>query len=133
MQLTINQSVSIPFTSIGLATGLTVFTPAFLLNGSPMVASPLVYAEIGGGLYTITFTPVVSGSMSLFIEHTLLTDMEVVNRTNTVILQNLEDEALGSWIWDKTKGILNLVRQDGTTLANFNVVDNLTTASRERF
>lgn len=132
MQCTINLPVKIPFTSVGLATGLTSFSPRFLLNGSTLVVTPITYSEIGSGLYTINFTPVVSGLLSIFIEQTLIRDIEIVNRTNTVILQNLEDDTLGSWTWDKALGTLNVIRQDGTPLANFKVIETTSNASRER-
>jgi hypothetical protein len=132
MQCTINLPVKIPFTSVGLATGLTSFSPHFLLNGSTLVVTPITYSEIGNGLYTINFTPVVSGLLSIFIEQTLIRDIEIVNRTNTAILQNLEDDTLGSWTWDKALGTLNVIRQDGTPLANFKVIETTSNASRER-
>jgi len=132
MQIIINLPVRIPFTSTGLVTGLTTFTPTFLLNGVATTITPITYTEIGGGLYTANFTPTATGMLSMFVGGLVYSDIEVVGRTNTVILQNIEDESLGSWIWDKTLGTLSLLRQDGTSLANFNVVDTLTTASRER-
>jgi len=70
--------------------------------------------------------------ISIFISQSLLEPLEVVAVTTTQILQNLADESIGSWTWNKTTGILNMIRQDGSPLANFNVVDNLSTASRER-
>lgn len=47
-------------------------------------------------------------------------------------LKNIEEEALGSWKWDKTCGNMEMFRQDGTTLATFKVIDTLDEASRER-
>ena len=132
MQYQINLPVTLPFTSVNLVTGLVSFTPRFVLDGILTTVTPLVYAEIGGGLYTITFTPTASGKLSLFIEHILYPAIEVVNVTNDVILQNIVDEAIGSWTWDKVTGILTLVRQSGSTMATFNVVDTLSNASRER-
>jgi hypothetical protein len=58
--------------------------------------------------------------------------VDVVSRSLDSYLKNIEDEALGSWTWDKQAGTLTMLKQDGTQLAIFNVVDNLTTASRER-
>lgn len=132
MQCTINTPITLPFTSVNLVTGLVSFTPRFTLDGILVVITPLVYAEIGGGLYTIHFTPTASGELSLFIEHILYPAIEVVSVTNTVILQNIVDESLGSWTWDKVSGVLTLIRQSGTTMATFNVVDTISNASRER-
>jgi hypothetical protein len=132
MQHTINQPIKIPFTSVGLVTGLTAFTPVFLLNGVAITITPITYTEIGGGLYTINFTPKAVGSISLFVEQGLRLDIEIAQRTNTQVLQNLEDSSMGSWIWDKVAGTMKMIRQDGTLLANFNIVDTLNSASRER-
>lgn len=132
MQTLINIPVKIPFTSVALATGLTVFTPRFLLEGITWVATPVTYTEIGGGLYTINFTPTSVGNLSIFVEGVLLPSIEVVSRSTSSILQNLEDESLGSWTWDKVTGKLEVLRQNGSSLAKFNVVDNISNASRER-
>lgn len=132
MQCTINNAIKIPFTSSGLITGLTTFTPIFLLNGNVTTFIPITYTEIGSGLYTINLTPATSGVLSIFIEGALLPEIEIVARTIGSILQDLQDESLGSWVWDKTAGSLEMVRQDGTSLARFNVVDTLSSASRER-
>ena len=131
MQYLINQPISRPFTSIGLVLGKTVFTPYFLLNGTTTAITP-TYAEIGGGLYTITFTPLNSGIFTIFIENVILPQVEVVSKLLTTTLQNVEDYSIGSWVWDKVGGTLVAIRQDSTTLASFNIVDTLTNASRER-
>ena len=133
MQVIINIPVKVPFTSTGLVTGLLTFTPTFLLNGvlTSITPSP-TYTEIGGGLYVMTFTPSASGVLTIFVGGLVLPAIEVVARDTNTILQNLEDEALGSWVWDKTAGTLALVRQNGSPLANFTVVDTISTANRER-
>lgn len=132
MQYVINQPLRLPFLSIGLTTGLTTFTTVFLVNGVVGTVASLSYTEIGGGLYTINFTPTTTGSLYIFIQNSLLHGIEIVAQSTTSILQNLQDESLGSWTWDKTRGVLTLIRQDTTTLATFNVVDTTTNASRER-
>jgi hypothetical protein len=131
MQWLINTPVTLPFISANLATGLTTFSSSILINNVVVALSP-TFTEIGGGLYTITFTPQTSGVAYVFINGVVLPGVEVVSKTATTILQNLEDEALGSWTWDKALGKLTLLRANGTTLSSFNVVDNLSTASRER-
>ena len=133
MQIIVNQLVKIPFTSVGFTTGRTSFTPKFLLNGITITVTPITYTEIGVGLYTINFTPVAIGNLSLFIEQVLITNIEIVQKTSTQVLQNLEDATIGSWTWDKVAGTMKMIRQDGTPLANFNIVDTLTKASRERY
>lgn len=131
MQYLINQPITVPFTSVGLTLAKTVFTPYVLLNGILTTITP-TYLEIGGGLYTITFTPLGSGVFTIFIEGSILHRLEVVGKLATTTLQNVEDSSIGSWVWDKVNGTLTTVRQDGTTLASFNIVDTLTNASRER-
>jgi hypothetical protein len=133
MQAIINLPIKIPFTSAGLVTGLTSFSPIFLLNGVIMTTPTWTSTEIGSGLYTLNFIPTSTGILSILISQSLLVPIEVVSVTTAQILQNLADESIGSWTWNKTTGILNMIRQDGTPLANFNVVDTLSTASRERF
>jgi len=88
--------------------------------------------EIGNGLYTITFTPTTTGYYTLFIQQAIAAGFNVVSRNLYSFLQNIEDEALGSWSWDKVGGVLTLVTQTGTPLASFAVTDNLTIASRSR-
>ena len=132
MECTINNPIKIPFTSASLVTGKTTFTPLFLLNGVATTISGITYTEVGSGLYTINLTPTTSGLLSIFIEGILLAPIEITARTTASILQDLQDEALGSWTWNKTTGMLEMIRQDGTSLAGFNVVDTLSDASRER-
>jgi hypothetical protein len=90
-------------------------------------------------IWDITFTFTATGRYFLFVANSaegmdpsLLCVAEVKNKTTDEYLQNLEDEALGSWSWNKTTGCLSLTRQDGTSFATFSVVDTLTDSSRER-
>jgi hypothetical protein len=130
-QCIVNQLVRIPFLSTGLVTGLTTFSFAYLLNGVSTVVTP-TFTEIGGGLYTFNFTPTSTGRGSLFIQGSIQASFDVVNKDILTYLKNLEDESLGSWQWNKTSGVLTLLRQDSSVLATFNVVDTLTEAHRER-
>jgi hypothetical protein len=118
MQAIINLPIKIPFTSAGLVTGLTSFSPIFLLNGVIMTTPTWTSTEIGSGLYTLNFIPTSTGILSILISQSLLVPIEVVSVTTAQILQNLADESIGSWTWNKTTGILNMIRQDGTPLAN---------------
>jgi hypothetical protein len=133
MQYTLSQPAVIPFTSTGLVTGLTTFTYTPLLNGKATILTGVTFSEIGSGLYTFNFTPTVSGVYTLFIQNQLLTQIEVVTRSNAAILQDLQDEAIGSWTWDKIAGLLTLVRNDGVTvLSTYQIVETSVAASRER-
>lgn len=84
------------------------------------------------GLSNFTFTPTTTGTYTLYGDSQVIATVEVVTRTAKSYLANLEDEAMGSWQWDKASGSLNMLRQDGTALASFQVIDDLTTSSRER-
>lgn len=135
---TINTPISIPFTSIGLVTGLTSFAYAVALGGTILTGATtpalptFTFSEIGGGAYLLTFTPTSTGNYSIYIQNQIAGYISVVARDKFSYLQNLENEAMGSWQWDKTTGVLTMLRQDGTTLATYNVVDNMTQASRAR-
>lgn len=87
---------------------------------------------IGSDPYGIQFTPNHTGEFYLSVLGEVVAQVEVVNKTALQYLQDIEDEALGSWRWDKNAGTLVLVRQDGTDLASFAVTESLTEASRER-
>lgn len=132
-QYLLNQAVKIPFTASGLATGLTTFTPIILVNGAiPGSLPTITYTEVGQGVYTINFAPNVSGKWAIFIGGSLQLQFEVVSKDFATYLKNLEDQALGSWTWNKTSGLLTLFRPDSSTLGTYQVSDTLEAASRER-
>lgn len=133
MQCILNQSITLPFISEGFTTGLTSFTPVVaLLDGTVLTTQPsFTFLEVGGGLYTFTFTPNATGAWTIFIQGQLI-KVDIVTRTDSSYLKNLEDECLGSWQWDKNAGTLTLIRQDSSDLAVFNVTDTLISASKER-
>lgn len=130
---TINTVQKIPFTSVNLVTGLSSFAYTFLKDGILYVPSPTpTFAEIGNGLYTITFTPPVTGLYSIFIQGEIAASINVVLKDMYTILSNIEDQAIGSWSWDKIKGTMTMLKQNGSVLATFQVKDSLTLASRDR-
>lgn len=103
-----------------------------LFNGTVVMTPTVTVTDVGvKGLYNFSFTPQATGSFVLYAYGNIVAQVDVVTTSVYSYLQDLEDEALGSWVWDKTAGTLNLLRRDGTNLAAFTVVDNLTTASRE--
>lgn len=128
----INQLLRVPFLSVNLVTGKTVFPNITFLVDGAVTAISYATTEIGNGLYTLNFTPASTGIYTIFVEQTIAATASIVSRTVDSYLKNIEDEAIGSWVWDKTTGRLNLVRQDGTPLAVYAVVDDLTIASRSR-
>lgn len=133
MECTINQAVKLPFLSTNLTTGLTTFTYTLLVDGLLPTSAPTVtFTEVGGGQYLFNVTPNQTGEWTIFIQGLIQIRFTVVSRSTNAILRNLEDEALGSWTWNKTTGALTLLRQDGSSLGTFTMADTLDTASRER-
>lgn len=47
-------------------------------------------------------------------------------------INQIKDEAVGSWQWDKETGILTLLDEDGNQLTTYTVVDGQTSTSRTR-
>ena len=132
-QYIVNQQVSFPFVSENRLTGITSFADVLTIRDGEFVNTPaLSFVEVGAGLYLLRFTPVTTGVYYIFIEGSVQIHFEVVNRDITSIVKNIEDEALGSWKWDKKTGSLVLLRQNATQLATFAVEDNLNESSRER-
>lgn len=101
-------------------------------DGSAATESITFVSLTQAGLSNFTFTPGGTGLYTLYGDGQVLATIDVVTRTSFSYLQNLEDESLGSWQWNKTTGELTLLRQNGTQLAVFNVVDSLVAGSRER-
>lgn len=103
-----------------------------LKDGASSVLSVTFSNLTSSGICNFSFTPTESGIYTLCGDAKIIATVEVVSRTPFSYLQNLEDESLGSWTWNKTTGALELLRQNGTSLATFTVVDTLTNSSRER-
>lgn len=128
----VNTVVKVPFTSVNLVTGMSSFNNVKFLIDGVLTTISYTTAEIGNGLYVLTFTPGVTGVYSLFIEQTIAAVINVVTKPLYTFLKNIEDEAIGSWTWDKVTGVLSLTRQDGSALGTFAVTDTLTSATRQR-
>lgn len=93
----------------------------------------LTVSQIGAtNAWKVTFTPNTTGMYSLYAFGTIQFNAQCSAKSLYAYLLNIEDEALGSWTWNKNTGVLTILRQTGATLATHDVVDNLTTASRER-
>ena len=120
--------VSFYFTA---APGLTI-TPTVLVEGVALGSFNLTITETSvSGTYYGIYTPIVPGRTLIMYIGNIIGNLNIVSRSLYSFLQNVEDEALGSWTWDKVGGTLTLLRQNGTQLGHFLVVENLTTASRE--
>ena len=131
----VNQQVLLMIQNPSLAVPSTAPSDLKLFkDGVDVTATePLSFTDLGfKGLSRVTFTPQSTGLYMVFAFDEIQVLVDVVPRTSESYLKNIEDESLGSWVWDKTTGHLEMIRQDGTTLANYAVTDSLTESSRER-
>lgn len=115
-------------------TGQTSFSDFVILNNGVAVVSPtytVVETPASSGIYVVTYTPIATGYYAFHAAANIFAYVNVVSRTVYSYLTNIEDEALGSWSWNKQTGVLTTYRQDGSVFHTFNVVENITTASRE--
>lgn len=130
MEYLVNQQIKLGVTSTGLATALTALPVMFLVNGNPTTVT-YDFSEIGSGLYTVNFIPAQVGKWSIFVGG-LTYGFDVVSKTLQNSLQDVLDECLGSWSWNKVTGLLTLFRGDGSTLATYQVTDTSDEAVKER-
>jgi len=133
-EVVVSTMVRVPFVGFNNDTGLTTFDTIILKDGllyTGLTAAP-TYSEIGEGLYTINVTFTESGTYTFFIENSIVAYVTVRDRTLLSYLANIEDEALGSWQWNKQTGDLTLLRINGQTLGTFRLVDSDLLSSRER-
>jgi hypothetical protein len=123
-------SLPVPLSASQLPNGSSIR----IFQGSTLVSLGVTVQNLASaGPSLVKFTPAATGRYTVALaDGTLLGAVDVVTRTVQSYVKNLEDEALGSWQWDRTNGTLQLLRQDGSVLANFTVTDTLTSSSRER-
>lgn len=133
METTVSTPIKVPFVSENNDTGLTSFDTTILRDGTiyTSLVVPVTYTEIGEGLYTIDLTFTESGVYTLFVENIIVGHITVRDRSMLSYLVNLEDAAIGSWLWSKQTGSLQLFRVNGQVLASFQMTDTTTEASRE--
>jgi hypothetical protein len=113
-------------------TGTPPTDTTLLYNGTLATTPAITVTDLTlKGLYNVTFTPQATGTYLIYAYGAIQAVINVVTQTVETYLQDLLDESQGSWSWDKVGGVLTMVRQNGQTLATFNVIDNLTVASRE--
>lgn len=128
----IGQSITLPFLSTNLVTGLTTFTYVVMFEGTVVTPAPaLTFAEVGQGAYFFTFTPTQTGVYTVYIQGQLV-NVLVGTQSLTQSLQTLTDAALGSWSWNKVSGTLTLLTSQGGTLATYTVADSPSSATRTR-
>jgi len=124
-----------PFTTVVTsAPGASASDAALFLNGSAYTGPAPIVTQISGSsnTWSVTFTPTSTGILSFRCFGEICFRVPVVQKSLYVTAKNLEDEALGSWSWNKTTGVLTLLRQDGSAFTSFNVADTSVSGSRER-
>ena len=121
--------VSFPTLSLLADTSITV------VGGIQPVTTGLsvpVETSLNSGIYSLVFTPTTIGNYYIKYNGAILAHVYVAAKDIMSQVQNIEDESMGSWSWDKNTGILTLLRQLGTTMATYTVVDTTLTSSRSR-
>ena len=105
-----------------------------VINNGQLLELPNVtmYETDVPGVYAISYTPTTTGRALIMFNGKTVAYVEVITRSVYSFLKNIEDEAIGSWTWDKQQGKLVMIRQDGSALASFDVTDSNVAASRER-
>lgn len=122
------------FIALGDVPGQTIgaFSLVVTKDGAlSTVATPSLY-EPSPGLYNFSYTFTEPGLHHIFKNGSLIATVHVVEKASHLILQDLEDVAMGSWIWNKQTAKLEFYRQDGNKFAEFDVVEDAQVASRER-
>lgn len=104
-------------------------TSYFVIKNGIVNAVPVTFTAVAGtGWFSASFTPVETGIFELIINDTKIETFEIVGRSQFSFLQNLEDQALGGWEWDKSTKVMTVYRQDGSTLGTYTADDTLENA-----
>jgi hypothetical protein len=139
----VGQGVGIVFSD---TTGITTFPTLTLFtdnNTNPLTPNTImslgttglttpVETNIGTGIYSLIFSPTSVGNYYITYKGIVTVHVTVAAQDLLAVLKNVEDEALGSWSWDKAAGTLTLLRQTGTTMATYSVTDTITLSNRNR-
>lgn len=131
---TISTTVKIPFVAINNDTGRNDFDHIMLKDGVVYdnLLAPIVYSEIGGGMYVAQVTFTETGLFTFFIDDHIAATVLVRERSLTSYLVNIEDQAIGSWQWNKETKELIMYRQNGQVLSTFTLEDGLSISQRVR-
>lgn len=127
--ITVNELTRVYFNA---TPGLPISGLVLINDGITIVNPIVVLQEPYPGVYVVSYTPSVTGLTAIIFDSKVVATLEVVTKNIFSFLKNIEDECLGSWAWDKQLGKLQMIRQDGTSLANFDITETLVLASRER-
>lgn len=131
---TISTTVKIPFVAINNDTGRNDFDHIMLKDGVVYdnLLAPIVYSEIGGGMYVAQVTFTETGLFTFFIDDHIAATVLVRERSLTSYLVNIEDQAIGSWQWNKETKEMTMYRQNGQVLSTFTLDDGLSISQRVR-
>ena len=127
--------INTPFTCIVVGPdNVTVPNAAAYIGGSFTSTTPITVHQKGSNsnLWNLTFTPTTPGLYTVIAFGAVQFRAQCYAKSLATMLANVEDEALGSWEWDKATGNLTLYRQSGATLGTYKALDTLTNASREK-
>lgn len=125
--------IDVPFYDAQYLEGKTSFNIT-ILKGNEIyldLGSPPALTEFGNGLYALSFVLNEAGYYAICIEGNIYAYLTVVTKGTNDMIQDLDDVALGSYLYDKETGLLTLYRQSGSILATYTVVDNNQQTSRE--
>ena len=129
----LEMTINVPFTTVFEGPAFTTPSDAILFLDGNVSSTPFTTSAIPGTtLWAVGFTPVATGVYVFYAFGEIKFRIQCFNKSLFGMITNIEDESLGSWTWDKTTGVLTVLRQNGSALAIHNVVDNQTEASRER-
>ncbi len=127
LEAILNSPFTTTVTGVGTLSDVVVYKDGALSGLTPVVV------QIGTSTaWSVSFTPTSTGVYSVYAFGVIQYRVKAVTKSLYDFLKNVEDEALGSWSWNKSTGVLTVLRQDGTTLATHTALDSLTAASRER-
>lgn len=122
--------VNQPYTTLISGPPSVTPTPYVFANGQ-ITSLPISTTAVAGSVWMVTFTPTTSGVHTVVAFDAVQDRIVSVQRLSYSMLANIEDEALGSWQWDKQTGTLTLLRKDGSSLASYLATDTISLASRE--
>jgi len=130
LQATINTAISFAIAGPDNTTPLT--DSGIYLDGN-VSSETMTATRIGSTLmWKLSFSPASTGTYTIYAFGKVQVYLQVTARSVQSLLTNIEDEALGSWSWNKTTGVLTMLRQNGTTLSTYSVTDTLASATREK-
>jgi hypothetical protein len=132
MEYMLGQPITIVFPSQGLISGLTSFPDLRIFVDGVLTPETVTFRDLSNGLYSMSFNSNASGAYTVYIQGAIQTRFNVVTRDVYSFLRNIEDEAIGSWTWNKVTGVMSIIRQDSSILGTFKIIDTADSSSRER-